>query len=111
MQTKIILVTPNLAAQWLETNSNNRPLSKPYVEELARYLLNGTFQTTHQGIAFDNQDRLRDGQHRLTAIVQTGIAVRLLVATGLTWCINHPEEAKADGLGVDEVQKLFMKLT
>lgn len=84
MQTKIILVTPNLAAQWLETNSNNRPLSKPYVEELARYLLNRTFQTTHQGIAFDNQDRLRDGQHRLTAIVQTGIAVRLLVATGLT---------------------------
>ena len=42
------------------------------------------------------------------ALEQTGFK---LVATGLTWCLSNPEEAKADGLGVDEVQKLFMKLT
>ncbi|MBX7221976.1 MAG: hypothetical protein K1Y36_18640 [Blastocatellia bacterium] len=84
MKTKLVLVTPQQAAAWLEANHNNRPLNKPYVEELARYLVQGTFQTTHQGIAFDQQNRLRDGQHRLTAIVQTGIAAQLLVATGLS---------------------------
>jgi DNA-binding FrmR family transcriptional regulator len=34
-----------------------------------------------------------------------------LVAAGLTWCLEHPEEAAADGLGLDDVQKLFLKLT
>lgn len=34
-----------------------------------------------------------------------------LVASGLTWCIANPEEATANGLGIDEVQRMFMKLT
>ncbi len=33
-----------------------------------------------------------------------------LVAEGLTYCIQRPEEAEADGYGVDMVQKMFMKL-
>ncbi|MBX7224109.1 MAG: hypothetical protein K1Y36_29605 [Blastocatellia bacterium] len=84
MKTNLVLVTPKLAAEWLTTNSNNRPLSQPFVAELAHSLLTFTFRTTHQGIAFDEQGRLRDGQHRLTAIVQTGIAAEMLVSTGLT---------------------------
>ncbi len=33
-----------------------------------------------------------------------------LVAEGLTYCIQRPEEAEADGYDVDMVQKMFMKL-
>ena len=33
-----------------------------------------------------------------------------LVAAGLTYCVEHPEEAEADGYGVDTVQKMFMRL-
>ena len=33
-----------------------------------------------------------------------------LVAAGLTYCLEHPEEAEADGYGVDNVQKMFMRL-
>ena len=33
-----------------------------------------------------------------------------LVAAGLTYCIEHPEDAEADGYPIDVVQKLFMKL-
>lgn len=84
MKTNLVLITPKLAAEWLTTNSINRPLSQPFVAELAHSLLASTFRTTHQGIAFDEHGRLRDGQHRLTAIVQTGIAVEMLVSTGLT---------------------------
>lgn len=84
MQTNLVFITPKLAAQWLGVNYNNRPLSRAYVEELSRALRAGKFRTTHQGIAFDSQQRLRDGQHRLTAIVETGIGVEMLVSTGLT---------------------------
>jgi hypothetical protein len=84
MQTKTLTITPKLASEWLKSNHSNRPLNRRYVDEVCRALENGTFQTTHQGIAFDTQGRLRDGQHRLTAIVETGIAVKMLVTTGMT---------------------------
>ena len=32
-----------------------------------------------------------------------------LVAAGLTYCIEHPDEAAADGYPMDAVQKMFMK--
>ena len=33
-----------------------------------------------------------------------------LVASGLAYCLEHPEDAEADGYPIDAVQKMFMKL-
>ena len=33
-----------------------------------------------------------------------------LIASGLTYCVQHPEEAAASGYPLDEVQRLFTKL-
>jgi DNA-binding FrmR family transcriptional regulator len=33
-----------------------------------------------------------------------------LVAAGLTYCVQNPEDAEADGYPLDEVQRMFMKL-
>jgi DNA-binding FrmR family transcriptional regulator len=33
-----------------------------------------------------------------------------LIASGLTYCIEHPEDAEASGYPLDEVQRLFTKL-
>jgi DNA-binding FrmR family transcriptional regulator len=33
-----------------------------------------------------------------------------LVAAGLTYCIEHPDEAAADGYPLESVEKMFMKL-
>ncbi len=33
-----------------------------------------------------------------------------LVAAGLTYCVEHPEEADADGYPLEAVQRMFMKL-
>lgn len=33
-----------------------------------------------------------------------------LVAAGLTYCVEHPAEAEADGYPLETVQKMFMKL-
>ncbi len=41
------------------------------------------------------------------ALEQAGFRI---VAEGLTYCIQRPEEAEADGYDVDMVQKMFMKL-
>ena len=33
-----------------------------------------------------------------------------LIASGLTYCVQHPEEAESSGYPLDEVQRLFTKL-
>lgn len=83
MQHKIMQVTPKQAAEWLEVNHCNRPLSRAVVEKYTQAIASRRFHLTHQGIAFDTEGYLRDGQHRLQAIVESGQPVKLLVTTGL----------------------------
>lgn len=42
------------------------------------------------------------------ALEQTGF---LLVAHGLAWCVAHPTEAEAEGNSLEDLQRMFMKLT
>lgn len=41
------------------------------------------------------------------ALEQTGFR---LIASGLTYCLEHPEESAASGYPLDEVQRMFTKL-
>lgn len=76
---EIAEITPTLAAAWLDKNENNRPVNWSYVAQLARDMRAGHFACTHQGIAFDAQGRLIDGQHRLWAVMEADVPVRIRV--------------------------------
>ncbi|MGA2873502.1 MAG: metal-sensitive transcriptional regulator [Candidatus Dormibacteria bacterium] len=41
------------------------------------------------------------------ALEQAGLR---LVAAGLTYCVEHPAEAEAEGYAIDGVQRMLMKL-
>jgi hypothetical protein len=84
IEMKLVLVTPKLAKDTLEFNTNNRILSPVRVDEFVWLIKNGLFQTTHQGIALDEDGILLDGQHRLAAIVKSNCSVYMWVAKGLT---------------------------
>lgn len=79
MKTRVALVTPEMANEWLSRNEVNRKLRPGFVEFLASEIKRGNFQLTHQGIAFDEHNRLIDGQHRLYAIIQANQAVEMMV--------------------------------
>jgi hypothetical protein len=81
VRSKVQSVTPKKAADYLERNTANRPLSKRTVREFAAAMRRGDWQVTHQGIAFDTTGALVDGQHRLAAIVEAGIPVEMTVFT------------------------------
>lgn len=84
MRSEVMLVTPEIARQWLTHNIvNNRPLNNRQVQRLETAIKNGQWQLTHQGIAFNNRGELIDGQHRLKAIAEAGEAVRILVTRGV----------------------------
>ncbi len=81
--TKMETVTPEKAAGWLSRSKNPRPLKPRNVRQFSQHLLGRTFELTHQGIALDENGYLVDGQHRLTAIVETGQTVDMMVTRGI----------------------------
>lgn len=81
--TRSVLVTPELAAKWLESNKNNRRIQPERVKLYALVMQRGGWHFTHQGIAFFADGRLADGQHRLLAITQSKASVLMNVTHGL----------------------------
>lgn len=83
MRAKIEQITPRKAAEYLSRNNNNRPLRERRVETMAADMTAGRWRLTHQGIAFNCDGSLRDGQHRLAAITRSGVTVAMWVFEGL----------------------------
>ena len=84
MKNEIINITPAMATKLLDSNIGNRPLRKHVVHNLKCAFMRGEYTMTHQGIAFGENGRLLDGQHRLTAISQLAEGeFPMLVTTGL----------------------------
>ncbi|MFC6706550.1 hypothetical protein [Flexivirga alba] len=81
MRTKTQTITPVKAAALLESNTSNRPLSRATVRVFAEAMKRGEWKTTHQGIAVDTNGLLVDGQHRLAAIIEADLPVKLTVFT------------------------------
>lgn len=76
-------IDPNLAALWLSFNTHNRPLKDTNLEKISADLRNGRWKYTAEPIKFSKTGVLLDGQHRLHAIVRTGISALCLVVPGL----------------------------
>lgn len=73
------LITPQMAADFLKQNTGNRNIRHWWVRALAGAIRRGEWVPTHQGIAITQSGRLLDGQHRLEAIVLSGIPCWMLV--------------------------------
>ncbi|MGV3714357.1 hypothetical protein [Pseudolysinimonas sp.] len=79
----IVEVTPDTAAKWLGQNIGNRNLRRQKVLQYARDMREGNWQLSGQAIQFDWDGRLIDGQHRLEAVIESGVTVQALVVKGL----------------------------
>lgn len=80
MRYEKVTIDPDMAMQWLDQNTHNRPIRATQVRYFERLLKTDKAATTHQGVAFDETGKLLDGQHRLTAIRNTGIPWTMWVA-------------------------------
>lgn len=79
----MIIMTPDLAAGYLEMNSANRPLNVKHVEWLASIMRRGEWAFNGDSIRINKSGKLMDGQHRLSAIISCGIPQRVVVTTGI----------------------------
>lgn len=79
---RVEYVTPQMAQTYLEHNMNNRTLSRIQVGKYAHAMSIGDWQLSDP-IKFDTYGRLIDGQHRLAAIIESGVTVAMFVVRGL----------------------------
>jgi hypothetical protein len=97
-------ITPAFAERVLETkNAKNRKVKPANLKRLITSIDNGEWILTNQGIAFDKDGNLLDGQHRLLAIVKTGKTLPIMVARNMDPKIFHcvdtgTARTAADGL-------------
>jgi hypothetical protein len=77
------IITPAVAAEYLDQNTDNRHLRSRAVDMYTRNMLAGEWKVTGETIKFDRNGRLIDGQHRLAAIIRAEKQQPCLVVRGL----------------------------
>lgn len=86
-------------------------LTDDVVEDVRKRLHRVAGQLEGVGRMLDQGREYRDVIAQISAatkaLEQAGFR---LVAAGLTYCVEHPEEAEADGYPLEAVQRMFMKL-
>ena len=93
-------ITPDMARQYLMFNTENyRSLNKDRIVSYANDMKNGKWQFNGEGIKFDESGKLIDGQHRLHAIVRSGVPVQMLVIRGVENGINIYDVGSARSMG------------
>lgn len=83
MKSAFVDIDPIKALELLEGNTHNRHLSKSRVADLAAQMRNGKWLCNGDTIRVSKTGRLLDGQHRLSAIVNSDTTQKMLLVTGL----------------------------
>lgn len=83
MITRVEKIGPEQAQFYLRKNVNNRPLSRFQVVKYATIMEQGRWQLNGEAIIIAGDGTLLDGQHRLAAIIMSGMTVECLVVEGL----------------------------
>ena len=77
------MITPEFAQELLAVNTMNRPLSRFVVDAYANAMKRGEWQYNGDTIRVAASGALLDGQHRLHAIVKSGIPQRYIIVRNL----------------------------
>ena len=83
VKASVMSVTPRMAEEWLIRNTHNRNVTDNVVKRIARDILNGQYHLNGETIKLAMDGTVLDGQHRLWAIMESGIGVWTVVITGL----------------------------
>lgn len=81
MRTEQVMMTPEMAQKILDENNlaNYRTLRKRVIDMYARDMENGLWQENGVPICIAENGILKDGQHRLSAIVKSGATIPMIV--------------------------------
>lgn len=83
LEVKVETIDETTALEYLKHSDGNRPYHQSYTSQLASKQGRGEWQINGDSIRFDSNGILRDGQHRLKMVVQTGTPIEVVVVRGI----------------------------
>lgn len=78
-----VLITPAIAAEWLNQNGLNRPKRPKHIVFLGGEMAAGNWVLNGETIKISSKKNILDGQHRLQACIDYGVSFRSLVVSNV----------------------------
>lgn len=119
LRTRVLKIGRKEAEALLKSNTDNRKLRPGRVKFYAKTMSEGEWKLTHQGIAFTKTGLGVDLQHRLNAVIESGVEIEMMVTEGLSEDAfiaidQHERRSMSDALKIprklSEEAKLFIRL-
>lgn len=81
-EIKEVIVTPSFAEELLKMNINNRKVRQVHVDDLAAAMRKGEWTLSNDAIVVSEGNILLNGQHRLLAVIKSGVSCPFILYTG-----------------------------
>lgn len=91
-------VTPERAAELLSKNDNNRNVSKKTVDKYASIMKAGGWEENGETICVAKDGTLKNGQHRLLAVIKANVPIKMLVAYDVENFVHEYDRGRGRGL-------------
>lgn len=102
-------VTPAIASEWLLRNTGNRQVRQGHLDGMVRTMESGGWTFNGDSVCFDGRGVMIDGQHRMRAVVQSGVTIRTVVVRGLDPHAQDTIDIGAEREVGDQLQLLGIK--
>lgn len=83
MKIEQVVITPKYAGDLLKKNTKNRPLSTRRAKLLADAMVRGEWVFNGDAIRVSRSGVVLDGQHRLSAVMMSGVSIDAILINGL----------------------------
>lgn len=104
---EVVRMTPDLARAILKNNINNRNVKRERVNLYASDMEKGRWQLNGESIVIDANGNLKDGQHRLMAVIKSQCTVPMVVVTGVDADCNIYD--RGSGRSVKDIMTISME--
>jgi hypothetical protein len=81
MKATVVTMTPQLAESYLLRNNNNRKICEKKLNSYIDQMKQGKWKENGESIIIDTTGEIKDGQHRLIALIKANISYRVPVIT------------------------------
>lgn len=83
MRTEVIELTPESAGELIGRNTENRKVNVNNLKSLVIQMRNGLWKENGESIIVDWNGIVKNGQHRLMAVIETGISYQAVLVTNV----------------------------
>lgn len=84
LTTQLVWVTKDIALKWMSRpGAEQRGLIPEHLDAIKRELLEGRWLLNGSPIVLDHEEKVLTGRHRLTAVIESGIPMLILIVRGV----------------------------